>query len=322
MLLTAIILWFYLHIHLYFKQTLFVGIPLTLGSLIELIRSSSKGVIGDEASFIKRLLASASATGYLIVGLISIALFFSMTSSIYFEYTDNSGGSSEYEVEVKYQKQPYLKTQTVSSYDRIKGKPYFFRLSRLWNPIELTCRIVKPLGYDSKKITLRPWSRVCFKVPTDFDERKYRIIRLLPNWLMLQKAPRVDATDKSTYYIDISFNDKKYTINNVLKETIYFGAEEEIIESLIKAEPVEKRETIIRNYLTNLGWKKNPRELARILTSSYRICQTEELQPGQPFVIEIKQEKENKKSESQGSMKKTIHDIVGIENFPIPELSN
>ena len=100
MLLTTIILWFYLHIHLYFEQTLFVGIPLTLGSLLELIRSSSKGVIDYEASFIKRLLASASGTRYLIVGLISIALFFFMTSSIYFEYTDNAGGSSEYEVEV------------------------------------------------------------------------------------------------------------------------------------------------------------------------------------------------------------------------------
>lgn len=317
-LLIAAILWFYLHIHLYFEQTLFIGIPLTLGSLIGLVRSSSKVVSDLETSFIKRLLASSSGTHYLItVGFISIALFYFMTSSIYFEYTDSSDGSSEYEVEVEHQKQPYLKTQKVSSYDRIKGKPYFFKLSRLWNPVEITCRIVKPFGYDSKTITLWPWSKVYLKVPSGFDEREYHIIRLLPDGVMLQKPPRVDVTDKSSCSIEISINNNKYTIDNVLMETIYFGAEEEIIESLINAEPVDKRYNTIRNHLTKIGWDKDPQERARILASSYRICRTKELKPGDEFVIDIKQEIDNNEIQSRGSMQRTVHDIVGIQNFPI-----
>ena len=299
--LVLIIFWFYRHIHLYFRQTFFIGVPLSLTLLFELMRSKSKWLmnekINEKTSSIKCLMASPTGTGYLLVALAFIAILLLTTSSVYFEYAGSERGVGEYEVAVEHRGQTYMRQLKVASYDRITGKPHFFGLSRLWNPFEVEIRITKPFSYAPERRILRPWSRVYLRIPADFDEKKRRVIRLLPNWDILQQPPRVDESDKSGISVEIIAphdpNKVKYkSIDHILMETICFGPSKETIERIIENEPPEVRYIIMRNHLTKIGYDRNPDERARILASSYRcasghVC---ELQPGQEFKIVFKED--------------------------------
>lgn len=318
-LVIVLISWFYLHIRPYVTQILFVGVPLTLWTFWKLVLSAiPKRVIGGKDSIAESMLGSFWATEYLILALGVITVFFFMTSSVYIEYQNTVGGLNEYEVEVEHKGQPYLTSITVSSYDRITGGPSFFCLSRLWEPLKLKFKIVKPsYGYGYNERTLWPWSRVYLRVPLDFPEKHYRIIRLIPGPALLHCPQRVDASDKSPYLLVIRFNKKECKVEDVLLETIYLGAVKDAIQSAIDAEPREDRYNAIRNYLTQIGWEKDPDRVARSLTSSYRPCPTDELQADQELQIELKQQGENNVWEILVETSYLVRDVPGIQNIYI-----
>jgi hypothetical protein len=313
--------YFYWHIQpIVVRLLLQAGIPLALLLWISKRLSSyfSDPVIADKDSLVKRFLKRSSATGYLFAALGLVIVSMATTSSIYVEYDDVDREFGEYQIEVKYKQQLFLKPLTVSSYDPIKGRPFFFKLSRLFEPIKLRFSIARPFGYEIVERDFRLWSRIHLSIPGDtFAKKTYRIVRLMPGWTLLQTAPRVDVSDSSSYFLVIRFNGNKYDVEDVLMETVYFGAQEEIIESMIEAEPSERRYVFLRNYLTKIGWNREPEERARILASSYRTRETEELQEGQAIIVEVRKKLEDGKTELLSETSFTVHDRPGIQNFPL-----
>jgi len=263
-----------------------------------------------------------------MLGLILITLFFFTTSSIYVEYDPTSAkGNAEYQLDVtevvevngvNYMSQPYLKRLTVSSYDRVKGQPYFFHISRLWNPIKLRFTIVSPYGYEPKEADLKPWSKAYFRVPCNFPKKKYHILRLMPTGNWLTQPPKLNETDQSRYILEISVNDSNdYTVDNVLLETICIGAGKEVIESMIAAEPREKRYILMYSHLVRTGSERQVEERARILTDSWRSHSTQELQPGDKVTVELRDKLTKRVVTQKPSITWTVKETTGIQNVSV-----
>jgi len=329
LLVIAVVIWFYWHIQSYFIQTLFVGVPLTVKTLFELARSFvSKEGVGEREPLFKRVLGTPSGTWYIIIGFILTALLFLTTSSIYVEYDPLSAkGNVEYQLDVTeiievedanttYQvDRPYIRRLTVSSYERVKGQPHFFKISRFWNPTKLRFTIVRPFGYEPNEVKLKPWSRAYFKAPKDFTEKAYYVLRIMPAGNWLNEPPRLNETDKSKYVLEISIIDgNDYKVDNVLLETICVGAGQETIESMIAAEPREKRHILMYSHLFNTGNEHQIEERAEVLTDNWRSRSTKELKPGNKVTITLR----NKITGLVVAQKSwTVAETKGIQNVSI-----
>jgi len=287
-IIVSIVVWFKLHLEPFLDQSIFVGIPLTVLGLWKLVKTwLPKDPLANPRAITSYFLGRAAARENLLICLVVMGLLFLTTSSVYVEQ-DRSGNSFQIEV-FKQEEQGqrlYLKPLTINSYDKIDGRPFFFHISRLWNPVHLIFKITKPFGYEFLHKTLYPWSPVRVRVPTEFTQKTYRIGRLIPGQGLWQLPPRVLPSDPSNLGLIIHVGGKSHTLSNLLQECVYFGASRDIIQSLINDEPFEARKRLIKNSLVKYHYEQ-AEELSDILASSRQIVETAEVGPHDEFVVEL-----------------------------------
>lgn len=290
-------LWFHWHWYPIAKRVMVVGTPLSLLAVWKLCKSIlPKGRGGDVRLVTDRIVSHHSATEGLVFAILAALFFLLTTSSIYVEHAAND--SQSYEVSIERGGVELLAPMKLTSYERTSGRPFFLETDQFWRSREVVFKVTRPFAYEPVKRTMRMWSAVRVRVPTDFTPKKYRVGRIAPVALeLLALDPRVDAKDRSSYRVELELDGQTYEFKNLLYETIYFGSHREVIEALISQEPRDKYFQLAHNYLfrENKGQRTmvrmgpaDLRERARMLSASRRIQLVDrELAPGLPVRITV-----------------------------------
>lgn len=261
-------LWFYRHLHLYVTESMLVGGTLTLWGLWKIVQSWLKwGLASAGVPPAQKLLGGAGATEYLVFGLFILAILYLTTSSVYLVYEGATKGETEFTVEVTSAGNPYLKPMTVSSYQRLSGRPFFLRLSGH----DLTFNITSAHGYEPVLRPFRPWTNIYLRVPADFKRKKFHLVRLVPGLQLLNVLPKPSDQPQVRYTLRIECSGKIYAVTDLRSQTIYAGADVRDIRALIEQQDKEKARASLREYLNKRsvpqtawgrlleGWESQPR---------------------------------------------------------------
>jgi hypothetical protein len=275
--------WFYEHVHLYFTQSVFVGGTLTIWGLWKIVQSVLKVGVGDKGPKAARLLNTAGAKEYLILGISIVLLLYVTTSSLYLVYQGSQSGQAQFDVDILAGDTPYLPTVTVASYDRVHGQPFFFRVK----PVELQFAISNEPGYATLSRTLYPWTTVRLRVPADFPVKQYHVVRLVPGRRVFQNLPRPTDVAAVSYFLKVVVRGNTYTQREVHQGSLYLGAGQVDLKRLAR-QAREKGSRQIEDYYAALGMpQERARGLATTLEDRAMWLGTEELQPGDQITLRL-----------------------------------
>lgn len=243
-------IWFYRHLHLYVTETTFIGGTLSVWGLWKLLQSWVKwGLDTAEISLARRFLGRPAFTEYLVLFSLLLAGLYLGTSSIYLSYEGAIPGEAEFMVEVSAESNLFLEPQKVTSYQRIAGKPFFFRT----RSTKLTFNIAEPGGYVLLEKDFKPWSNIYLRVPADFTPKTFRIVRLIPSGMILQKLPKVGDDTQHPYDLHITHHGRTYILDDFRRQAVFIGAAENDVKMAVKKLDKEKFRQVLENHLINLG---------------------------------------------------------------------
>jgi len=216
--------WFQTHVQLYFSEIVVVGGVFTLWAILRLVWG-----IYERATELKvwdlsrRLLSSSGTTRLIIVGAILLLVLWRTTSSIYLEFHGAKPGQNEYVIHVvnKADGRPYLDPVTISSTHPLTGRPILWSGSR-----DLECRIVAPIGYLPKACPLRPGTSTRIRIPDDFPEKEYHLVRLVPGKRLYKELPKETDEPVVHYDLELTTETKKTLLEDYRRQTVYVGAED------------------------------------------------------------------------------------------------
>jgi hypothetical protein len=179
-------LWFERHLKAYVSQTAIVGGTVTLFALWKLALDAL-GVAGEKgpADWVRRAFTSDRAPGYLGFATLLIGALWACTSSIYLTYDSDSRGSGTYRVEIWQGNRLLRPAEELSPHDKFVGQPYFFHFGRE----DLEFRIVKPPGYEAKKIPWSMGSQITVPVPYSWDPLELHLVKIVPGKDFLISLP-------------------------------------------------------------------------------------------------------------------------------------
>jgi hypothetical protein len=296
-----LLLWFHLHVAVFWSRTLAVGTPLSIAFLWQALAPLVSRRSLSFQSLARRLLEKPNARGTLYMLLFMVSLLLLMTSSV---HVVHEGGSGEHRVEVwkvgidGQEDQLCIEPITVSSVNNIAGHLALFRIERLFAPPEVRVRVAKPFGYDDKRFTLYPWSRLYLPTPGEppegFARRRYRAVRLLPGKGLTNQPLFIPTREREgTYQVRIEVNGRHYdTYHNLMLECLYFGGNADILDSLIRSEAAEVRRHIIRSHLYGIlgAHRDNLDDLTEILAGGGRKEPGNEIGAGASIQISVSTE--------------------------------
>lgn len=243
-------IWFYRHLHLYVTETTFVGGTLSVWGVWKLLQSWLKwGLDTAEISLAHRFLGRPAFTEYLVLSSLLLACLYLGTSSIYLSYEGAKPGDAEFMVEVSTESNLFLEPQEVTSYQRIAGKPFFFRT----RSTQLTFNVAEPGGYVPLEKDFKPWSNIYLRVPADFTPKTFRIIRLIPSGKILQKLPKIGDDPLHRYDLRITHHGRTFILDDFRRQAIFIGAAENDAKMVVKKQDKEKFRQVLDNHLISLG---------------------------------------------------------------------
>jgi hypothetical protein len=189
-LAVSTMLWVNRHLQPYLIKTTLIGGTLTLWGIWKLIQSWVKwGLESAEISLARRILDRQASTEVLVLGLVVLAVLFFSTSSVYLVYEGDKKGEAEYTVEVTHDDKPYLEPITIASYNRVKGRPLFLRISG----VHLQFDITTPRGFQPLERDFGPGSSIHLRVPLDFKRKELHLLRLVPGLTIWNELPKIRA---------------------------------------------------------------------------------------------------------------------------------
>ncbi|MEA3546261.1 MAG: hypothetical protein U9R66_01250, partial [Thermodesulfobacteriota bacterium] len=282
-------IWFYRHLHLYVTETTFVGGTLSVWGVWKLLQSwLNWGLDTAEISLAQRFLGRPAFTEYLVFSSLLLACLYLGTSSIYLSYEGAKPGDAEFVVEVSADSNLFLKPQKVTSYQRVAGKPFFFRT----RSTDLIFDITEPGGYLPKKFeesfNFKPWSNIYLRVPADFTSKTFRLIRLIPSGMILQKLPKVGDEEKNPYDLRITHHGQTYILNDFRRQAVFIGAAENDAKMVLKKQNKEKFRQVLENHLISLGIPADARKnLITIWEFGPQFLATSEFRSGDRIELEL-----------------------------------
>ena len=282
--------WLHSHVYLYLTESIFIGTGLTLWGLWKLVQSSMKWWgWGEQNSIPPHLLGSSNATESLILAIVFLSILYLTTSSLYLFYEGASSGQVKFEVQVLHKDNPYLENITVASHKRVAGRPFFFHLYPFGSPLNLKFKIINPRGYENIERNVYSWTSMRVRVPLDFSPKEFHVVRLIPGSGIFTKLPKPNDTVQVPYYLQIVRGGTTYTLENLLRQSVYAGTKyDEDVEWLIEKEKEEERLTIFRNYLASARIPEKDREdIILFWESNSRIISTVEFKGQDSVSIEI-----------------------------------
>jgi hypothetical protein len=216
--------WFQTHVQLYFSEIVVVGGVFTLWAVLRLVWGICEGATEVKAwDLSRRLLSSSGTTRLIIVGAVLLLVLWRTTSSIYLEFHGAKAGENEYVIHVvnKADGRPYLDPVTISSAHPLTGRPV------LWSrPRDLECRIVAPIGYLPAACPLRPGTSTRIRIPDDFPEKEYHLVRLVPGKKLYKELPKETDEPVVHYDLELTAGTKKILLKDLRLQTVYVGAED------------------------------------------------------------------------------------------------
>jgi hypothetical protein len=248
-------LWFDRHLKAFVSQTAIIGGTVTLFGLwkllLDAIGTASSQRPGD---WMKKAFAGAPATEYLGFATLLLAAMYLCTSSIYLNYESDSRNSGKFVVEIWQGNRQLKAPQTLDSYDRFRGQPYFFH----FGGEDLEFRITSPPGYEPKVV---PWgmaSQITLGVPRSFALKQLHLVQIVPGASLIQSLP--NEAKGLRYRLELTRTDAKGSKSSVmldpyLKTVVYTGmsAEDLAMSANDSAREATRRE--VQRWLTRLQLK-------------------------------------------------------------------
>ncbi len=310
-LVVGVTVWFRLHLEPLVTTTSLLGGTLTLWGLWKLFQAAFLGKAGKElSSWTQKLLGRASATEPLVFALVVLALFYGLTSSLYFEYAGAKAGEASFEVEVWKDGNPWLEALPVKSTDRVQGRPFFLALG----PRTLEVRITEPPGFEPETRTLWPWTFLRLKVPGDFERRRLRALRLIPG-LSLQGLPDPgsEVTAPCTLRLGVEGGNELLHLDDVRERPLLTGAPAEDLDLLARQNDAAELEPHLQEHLTLVLEMPQPAQAPWLI--KWQSTPTRHPSPRaplqEPLTLEIHCPGENGTPRLQASWQTTLDTLPG-----------
>jgi hypothetical protein len=230
-ILTLVSIWFYIHLHLYVTETVFIGGTLTFWAVWRIIRPLFEWAFGNEKdSWARRVLEKSATTEYLVLSLVPLALLYFTTASIYLVYEGAKPGESIFQVDVLNNQNPFLERLTVTSSDRVAGRPFFLNFSA----VDLEYKIVAPIGFRPLKKRLTPWKSTHLRVPRDFERKQLHLLKLVPGLKLYARLPKAEDQPEQKYFLKIEAQGMVYRLDDLRRQIVFTGASEQDFLFMLK----------------------------------------------------------------------------------------
>ncbi len=299
-LLTASIVllsaWFFLHIYpwaadgasdLLKKIGLGAGAVPLLFAVWKMIGTyAAKTVKSEKGSILERWLRHRHAKGVLISLLVSSALLFSTTGSIYLSDDDLSGDSVKLAVQTSadtpFSSLPELSTSDADG--KLGGGPFFL----FPPPAELKLRLDKPIGWSLKEdqpIRPRPWRSVKLSVMEDIEAVELRALRLAPGNGLMSFLPAKGQQIEKTYQIRITIDEKPYMVDDFRQGVVWLGGPIALLQDRIDNEPESDRNARLEKCLTPAGESRD--DMIDKWNANVEVLETEFIKSSDTLTIEV-----------------------------------
>jgi hypothetical protein len=231
-LMVGLTFWFQRHLQIYVTQVLLIGGTMTLWALWQLLQSWLKwGWDSDAKDTAKALFGRARGTEYLGFAGAVLLILWVTTSSLYFTFDGGAPGESEYRIETMSGAENFFPPLTFNASQRVAGQPFFLHL----RPQEIKLRIVEPRGFLPLSKTLRRGERLDFKVPGNFERKKFHVLRLVPGVYFFTNLP--EYSDYPAVFYEIKINRQgtpPAVFRDLRRQSLYVGADGDDIRWLLQ----------------------------------------------------------------------------------------
>src|SRR6266702_939336 len=227
--------WFQQHFELYFTEIVVVGGAFSLWVFLRAMWAVfEKTTRVEPAEYSRRLLALPGITGALIVAVVTLAILWFHTASIYVTY-EGATGEGEYLIEVvrKSDRSPIVPAVSLTAANAVAGRPFLWQRKAS----ELECRILRPVKYEMLPCTLEPGHSTRIAVPGNFAPREFHLVRIVPSKTLYNELAAVDEKPQLRYDLELERQGKVATLTDLRRETIYTGAAASEMPIIMGLEP-------------------------------------------------------------------------------------
>jgi hypothetical protein len=279
--------WFQRHFELYFTEIVVVGGAFSLWVLLRAMWAVfEKTTRVEPAEYSRKLLALPDITGALIVAVVTLAILWFHTASIYVTY-EGATGEGEYLVEVvrKSDRSPIVPAVSLTAANSVAGRPFLWQRKAS----ELECRILRPVKYEILPCTLEPGHSTRIAVPGNFAPREFHLVRIVPSKTLYNELAAVDEKPQLRYDLELERQGKVATLTDLRRETIYTGAAASEMPIIMGLEPPGSLEHHLQNRLLAKG--NDPESVAMataILSSATRTWPTFYLRTGDQLKLTVR----------------------------------
>ncbi len=278
-LVVLLTIWIHLHVYQYVAQAFLVGGTLSLWGLWKIVQSLIKK--GGVEFKLSTVIENPAVREFLVFGILVTLVLYATTSSIYVEFEGAGRGETQFKVDVLHNGNPYVETLDVTSYDRVAGRPFFLRLAFL----DLRIEVVEPRGYRPVSRKLKPWSSLRLRVPSDFDRKRYHVIRLVPGAAFFNQLPRAEDEPSVFYYLEIRAAEDRFAVDDLRRGSVYIGAAEEDLKWLVADFGLEESTRRIADHFATFAPREQATEFAIYYETHRTLKATSEFDPGDSLTV-------------------------------------
>jgi hypothetical protein len=279
--------WFQKHLELAFTEVWLIGGGLSLWAFLR----AGYGLVEtigevDPASLSRRALASPETSLVLAVATLALALAWWKTNSFYLEYDGAGADDREFVVQVSHPDgRPFLPELTVGPAAKVAGRAFVLE----GEPHELVCRIVRPLNYKPLPCPIGGHEALRIKVPADFEQRVFHLLRIVPHIGLLQELPEVKDQPSVRYELRVEAGGVTHTLPDLRRQTVFAGALKADLPLLMRgherAEYQEELDSELRAASVDEG---SASRIAAKLARRERAWPAFDVKAGQPLRISLR----------------------------------
>jgi hypothetical protein len=292
-------IWFQRHMKGFVTQSLLLGGSLSLLGIWKLLWEAIGVGSGERPDdWIRRLLKGPNVREYLGFAAVLLVLLYALTSSIYLSFEGNAPGQAQFTVQVWDGDRMVMPPIELSSYDRNKGRPFFFRGSTA----NLEYRIVKPTGYATLERDLEPWGQHNIRVPRDFSMKQLHLLRIVPGAKLLASLPEAPDSPGLRYQLLIRpERGEPVVVQPLVKSLLFSGMSQPELGAAVDPGELDRARRAIDDYFARLEIPPEARESSvSKLIDRRQLIESPEWASGDRLVFEVRRLKAGAPANSSG----------------------
>jgi len=279
-------IWFQRHMKGFVTQSLLLGGSLSLLGIWKLLWEAIGVGSGERPDdWIRRILKGPSVREYLGFAAVLLGLLYALTSSIYLSFEGNAPGQAQFTVQVWDGDRMVMPPIELNSYDRNRGRPFFFRGSTA----KLEYRIVKPTGYATLERDFAPWGQHNIRVPRDFRMKQLHLLRIVPGAKLLASLPESPDSPGLQYRLLIRpERGEPVVVQPLVKSLLFSGMSQPDLGAAVDPAELDRARRAIDDYLARLEIPPQARESSvSKLVERHRLIESPEWTSGDRLVFEV-----------------------------------